>query len=139
MAFERLGKALKKPKYLWTGIIVAVIVAALYISVLTIPAMNNWFGWLFSIAMPLLVGSIVAVQYYNAKERKVCPTSATTGGAIGGVIGLATIACPICPIILLGWLGLGAAIPGAILSNPWIKLASLVVLLLALHWASKGR
>ena len=62
-----------------------------------------------------------------------------SGGALGSLLGIITVACPVCPAILLGWLGLAAAIPVALLAGPWLKLASLILLVLALNWATGGR
>ena len=97
------------------------------------------FNWLFAITMPLLIGLVIAVQVYNLKEEKACPVTSTTSGAFGGIIGVATVACPMCPAIFLGWLGLAAAIPSAILSSIWVKSLSFVLLIAALLFATKGR
>ena len=139
MAFENVGKILSTPKYLTILVMSAAIFMWLYIGPLTNQEAYNTFGWVFAIVFPILTGGIIAGQWYNLSERKTCPASATSGGILGSVIGLVTVACPVCPAILLGWLGLAAAIPSAILGGPWLKAISLVLLLLALYWATSKK
>jgi hypothetical protein len=96
-------------------------------------------GWIFALAFPVLVGAMVAVQIATHREQRSCPVNATAGGAGGTILGIVTVGCATCPATLLGWIGLGAAIPGALLASPWLKLASLGLLALALSRASRKR
>ena len=63
------------------------------------------------------VGGVIAAQWYNLAERNACPVTAMSGGALGSLLGIITVACPVCPAILLGSLGLAAAIPVALLAG----------------------
>jgi hypothetical protein len=136
MAFDNVGKLLSAPKYLAIWAISAAILMWLYIGPLTDHAMYNALGWIFAILFPVITGGVIAGQWYNLTERNSCPATATSGGVIGGILGIITVACPLCPAVLLGWIGLGAAIPAAILGGPWLKLISLVLLVLALNWST---
>lgn len=137
MAFGKLAQVFRRPKYLVIGLIVAIFVAWLYIGPLTNQAGYHTLEWIFAVAFPLLVGAIVATQIYSRKEIKACPAKASTGGVVGGVVGLITVACPACPLVLLGWIGLGAALPASLVGGPWLKVISLALLVLSLYWASK--
>ena len=128
---------LGKPKYFLIFLLVAVFISWLYIGPLTDQHMYTALGWIFAILFPILVGLIVSLQVYNLSERKTCPSSATSSGIIGGIAGIITVGCPACPLILLSWIGLGAGATGGILGGPWIKLGSLIVMILAVYWASK--
>jgi hypothetical protein len=139
MAFENIGKPLSKPKYLLIWALTAVFLMWLYIGPLTAQGEYHIFGWFFAVTFPILAGGILAGQWYNFSERKTCPVSATSGGILGGIIGIVTVACPLCVPVLLAWLGLAAAIPGAILGGPWLKAISLVLLVLALYWATSKK
>lgn len=139
MAFENVSLIWKKGTYFWTWLATVLVVGWLYIGPLTNQANYNAFGWFFALAFPALTGATVAVQVANYKERKTCPVNATTGGVLGGIAGIITVGCPVCPAILLAWLGLGAALPGSFLGGPWLKLASLVIMVLALYWASSKK
>jgi hypothetical protein len=75
----------------------------------------------------------------NDREHKTCPLGATGSGLGASLLGLFTIGCSGCPAILLGWFGLGAAVPGALLASPWVKLASLLLLVAALFWAARKK
>ena len=136
MAFENINKLLEKPKYLGIWALTAIILMWLYIGPLTNQAVYNALAWVFAITFPVLAGGIVAGQYYNLTEKKTCHINATGGGVLGSVLGIITVGCPLCPAILLGWIGLGAALPSALLGGPWLKVISLIVLILSLHWTT---
>lgn len=146
MAFSYVKKVLSKGKYWAWFLIPAIIVFVLYTAVF---ANTKEFGaqgpgylvfnWAFAIVMPLLIGLVIAVQAYNQCENKTCPVGGTATGVVGGIIGIATVACPMCPAVLLGWVGLAAAIPSALLASVWVKGLSIVLLLLALGFATKGQ
>ncbi len=129
-------KVLTNPKYLVIFGIVAVFVGWLYIGPLTNQDNYDAVGWLFAILFPILVGFIVAMQWYNLTERKTCPATASTGGVLGSLAGIVTVACPACPLILMSWFGLAVG-AGGIFGGPWVKLASLAILLLSAYWAAK--
>jgi hypothetical protein len=97
------------------------------------------FNWTFALAMPFLIGLVFAVQLHNLCENKTCPATGTASGAVGGLLGIASVACPICPAVFLGWLGLAGAVSSAILSSIWFKTLSLLLLIVALLAATKGR
>ncbi len=137
MCWENIKKMLSKPKYLGIFVVVAVVVGWLYMVPLTIQGNYDAVAWLFALLFPVLVGFIVAMQIYNRTERKTCPTTASTSGALGTVAGIITVGCPACPLILLSWLGLATGAAGGILGGPWIKLLSLVVLGISAYWAAK--
>ncbi len=137
MAFNKLAQVFQKPKYLVIALGVAVFIGWLYIGPLTNQAEYHTLGWIFAIAFPLLVGTIIATQVYNRLEVKTCPVKGSVGGVVGGVLGLITVSCAGCPLILLGWIGLGAALPGSLLGGLWLKVISLGVLVLSLHWTTK--
>ena len=137
MVLSNAFRVFKKGNYFLLFLIVALVVGWLYIGPLTNTEVYDIVAWIFAILFPILVGLIVSNQVYNLKEVKTCPASATTGGVIGGIAGIVTVGCPVCPLVLLGWLGLGAGATGGILGGPWIKIASLVVLIIALNWATK--
>ncbi|MBI4155581.1 hypothetical protein HY498_05890 [Candidatus Woesearchaeota archaeon] len=137
MSFNNIIVRLSKLKYLLIFLVVAILVGWLYIGPLTNQEVYDAVGWIFAILFPILVGLIVSLQVYNLSERKTCPTSATSSGILGGIAGIITVGCPACPLILLSWVGLGAGATGGILGGPWIKLVSLVILFLAVYWASK--
>jgi len=139
MAFENIRKLLSKTQYLLIWAITGAFLMWLYIGVLTNHSEYNTFGWIFAITWPILAGGILAGQWYNLAQRKTCPVSATSGGILGSVIGVITVACPACAPLLLAWLGLAAAIPSAILGGPWLKVISLVLLGLALYWATSKK
>lgn len=137
MAFNKLAQVFQKPKYLVIGLLTAIFVAWLYIGPLTDQAHYHNLGWIFAITFPLLVGAIIATQIYNRIEVKTCPAKASAGGLAGSIIGLITVSCASCPLILLGWIGLGAALPGSLVGGIWLKVVSLGLLVLSLHWTSK--
>ncbi|MBI5072875.1 hypothetical protein HZA99_03585 [Candidatus Woesearchaeota archaeon] len=137
MSMENIMKIIEKPKYLGIWGVVAVFVGWLYIGPLTIQENYDLFAWVFALVFPLLVGFIVAMQTYNLTERKTCPASASTGGVLGSIAGIITVGCPVCPLILLSWLGLAAGGTGGVLGGPWIKLISLIVLGISAYWAAK--
>lgn len=146
MALSYVSKVLSKGKYWAWFLIPSAVIAILYIAVLT--NHKNYgaqgpgylvFNWLFAILMPLFIGLVIAVQVYSLKEEKTCPRTSTTSGFFGGLLGITTVACPMCPAIFLGWLGLAAAVPSAILSSVWLKGLSLVLLVVSLLFATKGR
>jgi hypothetical protein len=139
MAFEQVSWIWKKPAYFFTWLGTALIVGWIYIGPLTNQEAYDAVGWIFAAAFPVLAGAVLAVQVANYRERKTCPIKATSGGAGGAIVGIVTVGCATCPAILLGWIGLGAAVPGAFLASPWLKLASLLLLVVALFWASKTR
>lgn len=129
----------KRPTYLFTWLTTALVVGWLYIGLLTNPEAYDAMGWVFALAFPVLVGATLAVLVANYRERKACPLDATGGGLGGSIVGIFTVGCSTCPAILLGWIGLGAVVPGAFLASPWLKLASLLLLVAALYWAGKKK
>ncbi|MBI5398409.1 hypothetical protein HZB03_02995 [Candidatus Woesearchaeota archaeon] len=146
MALSHVKKVLSKGKYWAWFLIPSLIIMILYLTVFV--NVKNFgaqgpgyfvFNWSFAIVMPFLIGLVFAVQVYNLKEARACPRTSTTSGIFGGIIGVATVACPMCPAVFLGWLGLAAAIPSAILSSIWVKSLSLVLLVAALLFGAKGR
>lgn len=139
MAFENVEKLLSKPKYFMIWAVSATLLMWAYIGPLTNQANYNAIGWIFAIVFPVLAGGTLAGQWYNLTERKTCPVSATSGGIIGSLIGIVTVACPMCPALLLGWLGLFTGTGGALFGGPWLKLVSLILLVLALNWATSEK
>ncbi|MGQ0548029.1 MAG: hypothetical protein ACT4P3_22320 [Betaproteobacteria bacterium] len=127
----------KRPMYFFIWLIAAVVVGGLYIGLLTDPQVYDAMGWVFAVAFPVLVGATLAVLVANYRERKACPLEATGGGLGGSLVGIFTVGCATCPAILLGWIGLGTVVPGALLAGPWLKLASLLLLVAALYRAGK--
>ncbi|MBI2351788.1 MAG: hypothetical protein HYV00_10010 [Deltaproteobacteria bacterium] len=138
LGFEKVRLIWKRPLYFSIWLISALAIGWLYIGPLTNQEAYDAIGWIFALAFPALVGATLAVQVANYRERKACPFSATGGGLGGSFLGIFTVGCSTCPAILLGWIGLGAAVPSAFLASPWLKLASLGLLVLALSWASKA-
>jgi hypothetical protein len=106
---------------------------------LTDPGAYDAMGWVFALAFPVLTGATLAVLVANYREQKACPLDAAGSGLGGSVLGIFTVGCSACPALLLGWLGLGAAVPSAFLASPWLKLASLALLVAALFWAGKRK
>lgn len=139
MAFDNVGKLLSTPKYLGMWAVSAAILMWLYIGPLTNQEAYNAFGWIFAIVFPVLAGGTLAGQWYNLAERKTCPVSATSGGILGSILGIVTVACPLCPAVLLGWIGLFSGAGGALFGGPWLKAISLVLLVLALHWSTSRK
>jgi hypothetical protein len=137
MAFEKVSWIWTKGTYFLIWLVTALAVGWIYIGPLTDQDAYDAMGWIFALVFPVLVGALVAVQVANYREQKACAVNATSGGVGGTLLGIVTVGCVTCPAILLGWLGLGAAIPGSLLGSPWLKLASLFVLVLSLFWASK--
>lgn len=137
MSMENILKLFEKPKYSGIWGVVTVFVGWLYIGPLTIQENYDLFAWVFAILFPLLVGFIVAMQIYNQMERKTCPASASTGGVLGGIAGIITVGCPLCPLILFSWFGLAAGATGGVLGGPWVKLISLIVLGISAYWTAK--
>ena len=135
MAFEKIRLIWKRPTYFLIWLITALAVGGLYIGLLTNPQVYDAMGWVFALAFPVLVGATLAVLVANYREQKACPLNAAGSGLGGGVLGIFTVGCSTCPALLLGWIGLGAAVPSAFLASPWLKLASLVLLVAALFWA----
>ena len=139
MAFEQVSWIWKKRTYFFTWLITALVVGGTYVGVLTDPEAYDAAGWVFALVFPVLVGALVAVQVANYREQRSCPLNATGGGVGGTILGIVTVGCVTCPAILLGWIGLGAAIPGTLLASPWLKLSSLLFLVLGLFWASSSK
>ena len=139
MAFEKVRLIWKRPIYFFIWLIATLVVGWLYIGPLTNEEAYDAMGWVFALAFPVLVGATLAVQVANYREQKACPLNATGGGLGGSILGIFTVGCSTCPAILLGWIGLGAAVPSAFLASPWLKLTSLLLLVVALFWASKAR
>lgn len=137
MPFEKVSWIWKKRAYFLIWLVTTLGVGWVYIGPLTDPEAYDVVGWTFALVFPVLVGTMVAVQVANYREQKSCPLNATSGGVGGTILGIVTVGCATCPAILLGWIGLGAAIPGSLLASPWLKLASLGLLALALSWASR--
>ncbi len=137
MAFEKVRLIWKRPIYFFIWLIATLVVGWLYIGPLTNEEAYDAMGWVFALTFPVLVGAMLAVQVANYREQKACPLKATGGGLGGGILGIFTVGCATCPAILLGWIGLGAAVPSAFLASPWLKLTSLGLLVLALSWASR--
>ncbi|MBI4448630.1 hypothetical protein HY641_01195 [Candidatus Woesearchaeota archaeon] len=139
MAFENVNNLASKPKYLTIWAVSAALIMWLYIGPLTNQANYDIIGWIFAITFPIIAGGVIAGQYYNLSEVKTCPMTATTGGLIGTITGILTVACPACPLVLLTWLGLAAGAGGALFGGPWLKIASLAVLIVSLHWATSKK
>jgi len=129
----------KRPNYFFIWLITALAAGGLYIGLLTNPDAYDAMGWVFALAFPVLMGATLAVLVANYRERKTCPLDATGGGLGGSIAGIFTVGCSTCPAILLGWLGLGAVVPTAFLASPWLKFASLLLLVAALYWAGMKR
>ncbi|MBI3935663.1 MAG: hypothetical protein HY323_01690 [Betaproteobacteria bacterium] len=129
----------KRPMYFFIWLITALAVGWLYIGLLTNPEVYDAMGWVFALAFPVLTGATLAVLVANYREQKACPLDATGSGLGGSIVGIFTVGCSTCPAILLGWIGLGAAVPSAFLASPWLKLASLLLLVAALFWAGKKK
>jgi hypothetical protein len=139
MAFEKAQLIWKKPGYFFIWLLATLAVGGLYIGLLTDPGAYDAMGWVFALAFPVLTGATLAVLVANYREQKACPLDAAGSGLGGSVLGIFTIGCSTCPALLLGWIGLGAAVPGAFLASPWLKLASLALLVAALFWAGKRK
>ena len=139
MAFENIQLIWMRPTYLLIWLIATVAVGLLYVGILTEPAAYDAMGWVFALAFPVLTGATLAVLVANYRERKVCPVDAAGSGLGGSILGIFTIGCSSCPALLLGWLGLGATVPAAFLASPWLKLASLLLLVAALFWAGRKK
>lgn len=139
MAFERVRLVWKKPEYFFIWLLAALVVGWLYIGLLTDPGAYDAMGWVFALAFPALTGATLAVLVATYREQKACPFNAAGSGLGGSVLGIFTVGCSTCPALLLGWIGLGAAVPSAFLASPWIKLASLLLLVAALFWAGKKK
>ena len=139
MAFEKVRLIWKRTIYFFIWLIATLVVGWLYIGPLTNEEAYDAMGWVFALAFPVLVGATLAVQVANYREQKACPLNATGGGLGGSILGIFTVGCYTCPAILLGWIGLGAAVPSAFLASPWLKLTSLLLLVVGLFWASKAR
>lgn len=129
----------KKPTYLSVWLVTALAVGGLYAGVLTEPGAYDAMGWIFALTFPILMGAMLAVLVANYREQKACPVTAAGSGLGGSVLGIFTVGCSTCPAILLSWIGLGTAVPSAFLASPWLKLASLVLLIAALFWAGKRK
>ena len=139
MAFEKVQLIWKRPMYFFIWLIATLVVGWLYIGLLTDPEAYDAIGWIFALAFPVLTGATLAVLVANYRDQKACPLNAAGSGLGGGVLGIFTVGCSACPALLLGWIGLGAAVPSAFLASPWIKLASLLLLVAALFWAGKKK
>ena len=139
MAFEILQLIWKRPMYFFIWLLATLVVGGLYIGVLTAPEVYDAMGWIFALVFPALTGATLAVLVANYREQKACPLNAAGSGLGGSVLGIFTVGCSTCPALLLGWIGLGAAVPSAFLASPWLKLASLVLLVAALLWAGKNQ
>lgn len=139
MAFEKVRLIWKRPMYFFIWLLATLVVGWLYIGLLTDPEAYDAMGWVFALAFPVLTGATLAVLVANYREQKACPLNAAGSGLGGSVLGIFTVGCSACPALLLGWIGLGAAVPSAFLASPWIKLASLLLLVAALFWAGKKK
>jgi len=139
MAFEKVRLVWKRPMYFFIWLIATLTVGGLYIGLLTDPGAYDAMGWIFALTFPVLTGATLAVLVANYREQKACPLNAAGSGVGGSVLGIFTVGCSTCPALLLGWIGLGAAVPSAFLASPWIKLASLLLLLAALFWAGRKK
>ena len=139
MAFEKVQLIWKRPMYFFIWLLATLVVGWLYIGLLTNPEAFDAMGWVFALAFPVLTGATLAVLVANYREQKACPLNAAGSGLGGSVLGIFTVGCSACPALLLGWIGLGAAVPSAFLASPWIKLASLLLLVAALFRAGKKK
>ncbi|MGH8701088.1 MAG: hypothetical protein ACREVR_07905 [Burkholderiales bacterium] len=139
MAFEKVRLIWKRPMYFFIWLLATLVVGWLYIGLLTDPEAYDAMGWVFALTFPVLVGAMLAVLVASYREQKTCPLNATGSGLGGSLLGIFTVGCSACPALLLGWIGLGAAVPSAFLASPWIKLASLLLLVAALFWAGKRK
>ena len=139
MAFEKVSCIWQKGTYFLIWLITTLAVGSLYIGLLTDPGAYDPIGWVFALGFPVLVGAVVAIQIATYREQRSCAVNATAGGAGGTILGIVTVGCATCPAILLGWIGLGAAIPGALIASPWLKLISLCLLVFGLFWASSAK
>ena len=135
MAFEKVQLIWKRPMYFFIWLLATLVVGWLYIGLLTDPGAYDAMGWVFALAFPVLTGATLAVLVANYREQKACPLNAAGSGLGGSVLGIFTVGCSTCPALLLGWIGLGAAVPSALLASPWLKFASLLLLVAALFWA----
>ena len=149
---NKTKQALGMSKYFWTFLISSAFFMWLYMGPLTIVenyskpfidmgGLNGFFmsavAWTFAIGFPMLIGLIIATQWYNLKEVKTCSAGTNAASGIATVIGLATVGCPLCPLIFLSWFGLAAGASGAFFRGPWIKVISMAVLGFSLKWANK--
>ena len=139
MAFEKVQLIWKRPMYFFIWLLATLVVGWLYIGLLTNLEAYDAMGWVFALAFPVLTGATLAVLVANYRGQKACPLNAAGSGLGGSVLGIFTVGCSACPALLLGWIGLGAAVPSAFLASPWIKLASLLLLVAALFWAGKKK
>ena len=127
----------KKPMFFFIWLLATLVVGGVYAGLLTDPGAYDAMAWIFAVTFPVLTGATLAVLVANYREQKACPLDAAGSGLGGSVLGIFTVGCSTCPALLLGWIGLGAAVPSAFLASPWIKLASLLLLVAALFWAGK--
>ena len=149
---NKLKKVLNNSKYFWIFLVSTAFFMWLYMGPLTIVenysapffkmgGLNGFFmsavAWIFAILFPVLVGLIIATQWYNLRENKTCPAYSNAAGGLATVVGLATVGCPLCPLIFLSWFGLAAGVGGGVFGGPWIKIVSLVILGFSLKWATK--
>ena len=139
MAFEKVQLIWKRPMVFFIWLLATLVVGGLYVGLLTDPEAYDAMGWVFALIFPVLVGAMLAVLVTSYREQKACPLNAAGSGLGGSVLGIFTVGCSTCPALLLGWIGLGAAVPSAFLASPWIKLASLLLLVAALFWAGKKK
>ncbi len=82
--------------------------------------------------LAFLVGSYVAIYFYNKRVESCCSVDSVRTGAAGSLIGIFLGVCPACVPVLAFLLPLGLTLALSHLS-PYLLAASIGILLFAIH------
>lgn len=130
---DNIIKILRRREYLALAVFSAIVMTLIYaiFTNLTMGVEINPLNGILTITMAILSGIYLTVIIYNQKENRT--KKHEKAGLVGMFIGFFTSACPICTPLLVSLLGISAPLAFILSRNLWLEIASIMLLLFALH------
>lgn len=137
---------LSQPRYLGIGIILSILFLALYTILTDIVIFGTFemnplakpLDMVLILIMALLAALAFTLGIFQWKQARTDHSSIPKAGLAGGFLGFFATACPICQPIWLVWLGFGSVFVFLTEISLFVELASIALLLIAIHGAAQG-